>query len=215
MPNIWIIGYRGVAESRLKSKIDEIMQSLGLGKDAVTTALSVDVDSCDGNYTQMPYVRVTSTSKEEVDLIIRAFKEFNLKEDLEWDVIGGFIPSNKMVASSDKEKPECPVGNRGFLDEYDPDLVGKKVIVDNLNGSFTFDSEEAGWGERKKVGMIGVIQRSEYGSIVSVSFPGEKKLSLFHLFELREVREAPTRECPDCHSATHMISGVCPSCGNK
>ncbi len=77
--------------------------------------------------------------------------------------------------------------NELFLDD-NVDQSGKKVVVDNLDGPFTFNptSKERGWGKRK-IGMVGVVHRHEYGDYVSVTFPDQDKLSLFRLSELRLV----------------------------
>jgi len=95
MPNVIICGYGEKAEE-MKELIDRIMQTLNLQGDAITSIVETKPESCDGERKPMPYLWVRSTSKEEVLRIINAFKAFDLKEDVEYDVIGGFIPASEM-----------------------------------------------------------------------------------------------------------------------
>lgn len=96
MPNIFICGYKKEKAEELKKFIDETMKGLGLQDNAITSTVETRPESCDGNRNPMPHIWVRSTSKNEVFTIIDAFKKRGLKQDLEWDVIGGFIPAEEL-----------------------------------------------------------------------------------------------------------------------
>jgi len=97
MPNIIICGYEEETAEAMKKLIDDIMQGLGLQDDAITTIIAAKTESCDGKRKSMPYLVVRSTSEDEVRRIIDAFKEKGVMQDLEWDVIGGFISAEDMA----------------------------------------------------------------------------------------------------------------------
>ena len=68
-----------------------------------------------------------------------------------------------------------------YLDEYDIIEGETEVVVDNLDGYFTFSIVK--WPKRR-IGMKGVIYRAEYPPYYSVKFDDEI-ISIFHLSELR------------------------------
>jgi len=99
MPNIEIYdgrGFLGGGEHPLKSRIDQIMQELGLGDDAITTIICCQPESCDGKKKPMPFVRVCCKDADEMEKIIKAFKEHKLGVDTEKLLLGGFIPADEM-----------------------------------------------------------------------------------------------------------------------
>lgn len=107
MPNIFICGFGDEAEG-LKRFVDDIMLDLGLQDDAITSIIETRPESCDGNRKSTPYIWVRSTKAGEIFLIIDALKEKGLRRDVEWDIIGGFIPAKKMepiVKESPKPEP--------------------------------------------------------------------------------------------------------------
>jgi len=99
MPNIFICGYSKEKAENLKTVIDDTMEELGLQDDAITSVVETKPESCDRKRNPMPHLWARSTDKKEVFKIIKAFKRKNLKEDLEWDIIGGFIPADEMKLS--------------------------------------------------------------------------------------------------------------------
>jgi len=88
---------RGKEAVKLKEKIDSLVISIGLQEDTVTSLVDMNVESCDGKYTDSPYLYVRATSQCEIEKIVSALKKNGIQYDLEWDVIGGFIPREKMV----------------------------------------------------------------------------------------------------------------------
>ena len=99
MPNIQMVGYSQEAYSSLKLRIDAVMQSMGLGGDAVTTWIPALVETCDGERTPLPYLRVCSTNPEQIGKIINAFKLADIKEDCEGCLLTGFIPAAEMISN--------------------------------------------------------------------------------------------------------------------
>ncbi len=97
MPNIMICGYEPHKAGELKGRIQSVMKALGLEEDAVTSIVQMEVESCDGLNTPVPYLRVCSTDEDQIQKIIRALKLAGLKEDLEYLVLTGFIPAKEMV----------------------------------------------------------------------------------------------------------------------
>ena len=97
MPNIHVYTDSTTYEE-LKPKIDQVMQELGLGDDAVTTPHWHPAESCDGKRTPMPYIVVSSTNEQEITVIIVALKKANLRLDCERLPLpeNGFIPAEKM-----------------------------------------------------------------------------------------------------------------------
>lgn len=96
MPNIFICGYE-MRAGAMKNKIDGIMQKMGLQDEAITSIVDMKAESCDGKKTIQPYLRVCSTDKAQILEIIHAFKEKGIGEDVEWLVVDGFIPADKML----------------------------------------------------------------------------------------------------------------------
>src|SRR5665647_937059 len=104
MPNIFICGY-GKKARELKDFIDELMQEMDLQDDAITSIVETRPESCDGKNKRKPHLWVRSTDKEEIFRIIELFKEKGLRQDLEWDVIGGFILAEDMLP----DPPPVPI----------------------------------------------------------------------------------------------------------
>ena len=97
MPNIHMIGFMPSEYRRLKEIVDQTMQGLGLGDDAVRTYVEALVRSCDGKHNPMPYIAVTSTKKEEIDTIIGALQAAGIKVDCEkGPVIIDFVEGKDM-----------------------------------------------------------------------------------------------------------------------
>jgi hypothetical protein len=98
MPNIQICGVSDPQRVEiLKQNIDLAMLRLGLGGDAVTSIIPMAVESCDGKRTPMPYLRVCSTDADEIRRILDVMKRAGLAIDVEWFVLGGFVPASELV----------------------------------------------------------------------------------------------------------------------
>ncbi|MFC1623624.1 hypothetical protein ACFL05_00695 [Patescibacteria group bacterium] len=111
MPNIFICGFEKEKAEELKKFIDETMKGLCLQDDAITSIVETRPESCDGSRKPMPHLWVRSTKENEVIVIIDAFKKRGLKLDLEWDVIGGFIPAEEL---SDDFRPNNHKNCEGY-----------------------------------------------------------------------------------------------------
>ncbi len=96
MPNIMICGFPTAQADTLKVKIDQVMSDLGLGGDAVTSITKMYAESCNGERIPMPYLRICSTDGYEIRRIIETLKNAKLGVDVEWLVLGGFIPAAEM-----------------------------------------------------------------------------------------------------------------------
>lgn len=96
MPNIMICGFTMVQADALKVRIDQAVINIGLGGDAITSIVEMRAESCDRNKRPMPYLRVCSTDEGEVILIVEALKKIKIGVDVEWVILGGFIPADKM-----------------------------------------------------------------------------------------------------------------------
>ena len=90
MPNIEI--HTVDATDRLKSDIDTKMREISLGGEAITTVIGSRPQSCDGNYTHTPFLRVYSTDKSELNKVVKALKELKLDLDIETLMLNSFIP---------------------------------------------------------------------------------------------------------------------------
>lgn len=98
MANIECRGFSQGEKKILKPKIDAVLQSLGLGKESITDFFYDDPQSCDGQETSKPYLRVCSDTMAEILLIIDAFKAAKIGLDCEMLVLNGFISAEKMGA---------------------------------------------------------------------------------------------------------------------
>lgn len=98
MPNIQICGFSAQKSQRLRTIVDEVVQELGLGADAVTSIVNCDVRHCDGLKVSAPYLRICSTSAKEIRTIIKALKAKKAWVDVEWLVLDGFIPDHEMCS---------------------------------------------------------------------------------------------------------------------
>lgn len=95
MPNIFICGYERRAP-KIKCAIDLLMARINLQNKAITSIAEIIPESCDGKKTRMPYLWIRSTNMTEILEIIDILKKGGMKKDVEWDVIGGFIPAEEM-----------------------------------------------------------------------------------------------------------------------
>lgn len=96
MPNILICGF-GKRANGIKRFIDALMQELDLQDEAITSIITMRAESCDGKKESRPYLCVRGTNNRQIFPIIDKFKEVGLRLDLEWEVIGGFIPAEDMI----------------------------------------------------------------------------------------------------------------------
>lgn len=99
MPNIMMFGFTEDQYQKKKKIINQTMQELYLGNDAVTTRVVSEVESCDSKQTQMPYIVVRSTGGlEEINKIVEALKTKKIGVDCEKEPLppGGFIPAKEM-----------------------------------------------------------------------------------------------------------------------
>jgi len=98
MPNIEI--YDDETDSlyeNLKGKIDQAIKNIGLENDAITTwHKDAITESCDSRRASMPYIRICSTNKEEIEKIVQALKENKIWIDVETLQLSRFIPANEM-----------------------------------------------------------------------------------------------------------------------
>ncbi|NQV00933.1 MAG: hypothetical protein HQ537_02345 [Parcubacteria group bacterium] len=95
MPNIFICGYKEKADA-MKNNIDWVINGIDLQDEAITSIAEIRPESCDGKKTPMPYLWIRSTDVAEIHRIINAFKKGKIIEYIEWDVVGGSIPAEKM-----------------------------------------------------------------------------------------------------------------------
>ncbi len=88
------------------SVLVEILQKMGLENDAVITRVRSrssfikEIRKVEklgkGNLTNTPFIRICSTSCEEIWKIISALKEVKINIDVEYLVLTGFVPAEKM-----------------------------------------------------------------------------------------------------------------------
>lgn len=83
MPNIGIHGWQDEEAQKLRGKIDECLQDIGLGEDAVTEIFLTDVQSCNGKKTRRPYIRLFSTEIKHIPAILTQFQNEDIHEDVE------------------------------------------------------------------------------------------------------------------------------------
>jgi len=103
MPNIEIHGFwfsRNEKDlesaARARERIEIEMEKIGLQDDAVVTIVDSICTFCDGKKTRMPFIRICSTEKEEIDRIVSAIKKAKVSLDVETLVLTGFIPADEM-----------------------------------------------------------------------------------------------------------------------
>ncbi len=96
MPNIMICGFTPKGADEIRSRVDRAMQNIGLGDDAITSIINMETKSCNRARSPMPYVRIYTTDKGEIQRIIGAFKDLRIKVDIEWLVLNGFISADEM-----------------------------------------------------------------------------------------------------------------------
>jgi hypothetical protein len=99
MPNIQMFGFTRREYRKKKAIIDEVMWSLHLASEAVTTRIHSDVRSCDKKNKRMPYIVVRSTGgMKEINQIVSALKNLGFGVDCEKEPLpsNGFIPADQM-----------------------------------------------------------------------------------------------------------------------
>ncbi len=110
MPNILICGYGKKAVS-MKDKIDKALREINFDGESITFILDGVAESCSGDFKDMPYLWIRSTEKADIHSIVSIFAKHGICEDIEWDIIGGFIPAEKIsdVCKTKKHRHEnCP-----------------------------------------------------------------------------------------------------------
>lgn len=83
MPNIEIRGYKEKNAELLKQKIDLCLQKIHLGETGITDMVQSKPESCNGNRTPMPYIRLFSSEIEYVPVILYGFQKSGIHEDVE------------------------------------------------------------------------------------------------------------------------------------
>lgn len=110
MPNIEIHGYgEAMVHNKgwfaifvsktafsMKEKIDEVMQEIGLGKEAITTIFPSIASTCDGEAKASPFIRISNTKPEETAKIVEALKKAHVIIDTETLTLTSFISSEEM-----------------------------------------------------------------------------------------------------------------------
>ena len=96
MPNIMLFGFPQKEANELTLRINRIMQGLGLGDEAVVTNINCTVTSCDDQMTASPYIRICDTGVEEINRIILAFMEAELRVDCEILLLHSFFLKEDM-----------------------------------------------------------------------------------------------------------------------
>ncbi len=91
MPNIEICGYSTEEAATIQSRIESIMQEMGLGEDAVTSIIPMTVTSCDGKRSPKPFLRICSTDMNEINRILLKIAKGDLRADIETLVLTGFV----------------------------------------------------------------------------------------------------------------------------
>lgn len=98
MPNISFHGFTLMRFIELKSQVDQTLQTMGYGVNAVTEFINSNVISCDGKKSSMPFIRVASTGNiDEIKQIIIALQAAGLNEDFEMLILDGFVQKDKKV----------------------------------------------------------------------------------------------------------------------
>ena len=99
MPRIAINGFRSLESAeadKLRQRINVAVQSIGLGDDAAAQIIPSDVRSCDGRDTSMPFIQLFSNKPAEIRAVLTVLKEIHIGYDVEWSLIGGFIPASDL-----------------------------------------------------------------------------------------------------------------------
>jgi hypothetical protein len=96
MLNILICAF-GKKANETRALIDKLMQELGLQDESSTSIVAMRAQSCDGKKIPRPYLWLRGTDEEQISRVIKKFKAAGLRTDLEWDIIDGFIPAERMI----------------------------------------------------------------------------------------------------------------------
>lgn len=96
MPNIQICGYPPTRAEELRMTVNFALNrlKLDLDTDGVISIVPLEVRTCSG--LPSPYLRICSTDPDEIWSIIRELQRVRLGEDVEYLVLGGFIPAKEM-----------------------------------------------------------------------------------------------------------------------
>lgn len=94
MPNIEIHGLDPVNANLVKQRIDMAMIKNGFKHEAITTTYNVKTESCDGERTRKPFLRICS-SENNGEQIAGMIAEENVVMDVELVHVDKFIPAKK------------------------------------------------------------------------------------------------------------------------
>lgn len=94
MPNIEIHGLDFQNANLVKERIDKAMIKNGLKDEAITTTYDVKAESCDGEKTRRPFLRICCTT-ENGGFIAERISEENINMDIEILRLESFIPAKK------------------------------------------------------------------------------------------------------------------------
>ena len=100
MPNIEIHGFsyssRGLTQAlALRSKVEKVMQEIGLGEDAITNVVPSLAVSCDGKRESLPFLRIVSDKRKNFKKIRLALRKAGIYIDVESLRLESFIPAPK------------------------------------------------------------------------------------------------------------------------
>ncbi|TSD02567.1 MAG: hypothetical protein Athens071416_624 [Parcubacteria group bacterium Athens0714_16] len=91
MPNIEIHGLDFHNANLVKERIDKAMIKNGLKDEAITTTYDVKTESCDGEKTRQPFLRICS-SEDNGEQIAEMILHENVDMDIEIVKLQKFIP---------------------------------------------------------------------------------------------------------------------------
>lgn len=90
-PDVNVTSFDFSEAFEVKHRVDQVMQQIGLGDDAVTTIIPSLVVTCDGSHKVSPYLRVCSTKSEQTKFVAEALEKAGLGIDIETLTIDDFI----------------------------------------------------------------------------------------------------------------------------
>jgi len=89
MPNLMLYGYTEQDGRDLRGRIEPVLRDLGHADDGVTTIVFSEARFCDGRR-EGPYLRICSTTEEELQRIHIALRAAGVNEDSEFLVLLDF-----------------------------------------------------------------------------------------------------------------------------
>jgi len=99
MPNVAIVGYDSDKTVELYRRICICLTEAGLHHEGVVTELeNTRVTKADGSGKKMPHLIIRSTSWDEIQNIVVAFKKNGIHEDVELELLQGFISKEQMAS---------------------------------------------------------------------------------------------------------------------